>query len=144
MKTAFFSLPVIILIAGTSLAAAQGVPGKHFLENWDLDEDGEVTLAELTERRDAVFASFDANEDGALTSEEYELFDEARASHHEGDGSGQGAGKGGGEMMDMSMNDANGDGEVTHSEFMAQAEVMLAALDKNEDGVVKADDFMKR
>lgn len=77
----------------TGAAVAQGVPGQHFLDNWDLNEDGSVSLAEAEERRSDIFASFDANEDGALDSEEYQLFDEARATDMAQSGGQQGAGK---------------------------------------------------
>ena len=34
------------LFIASSAYAQQGQPGAHFLENWDLDGDGQVTLAE--------------------------------------------------------------------------------------------------
>ncbi|SFR32337.1 EF-hand domain-containing protein [Litoreibacter janthinus] len=148
MNKSAITLAAAFWAASNALAMAQGIPGQHFMENWDLNEDGTVTLAEITERRDNVFISFDADDNGSLSAEEYELFDEARASHQndgaQGQGGGKGHGKGAGEMMDMVVNDTNADGVVSRDEFMAQAPLMLAALDKNSDGTVTAADFKKR
>lgn len=145
MTNLTLTMSVALLVAGTSLAMAKGNPGQHFFESWDLDENGEVTLAELSERRDTVFVSFDADDNGILSAEEFKLLDEARASHHESEGAGNGRGKGGGgEMMELSANDTDANGEVSHEEFMAQTQAMLTALDRNADGFVTPADFKKR
>lgn len=144
MTNLTLTMSVALLVAGTSLAMAKGNPGQHFFESWDLDENGEVTLAELSERRDTVFVSFDADDNGILSAEEFKLLDEARANHHESEGAGNGRGKGGGgEMMELSTNDTDANGEVSHEEFMAQTQAMLTALDKNADGLVTPADFKK-
>jgi hypothetical protein len=39
--------------------AQQGQPGAHFIESWDGDMDGIVTVEEATARRGDVFAMFD-------------------------------------------------------------------------------------
>ena len=133
------------LMAGVAMAQ-QGNPGAHFVENWDLNADGQVTLAEATERRSDVFASFDANEDGLLDAAEYDMFDEARANdmaenagaHGGGNGNGFGAAATG---MERGFNDADGDGKVSLAEFLAKTEDWLAIMDRNGDSVVTTDDF---
>ena len=44
----FASLTAGLALLGT-LAVAEGVPGQHFVENWDLNGDGTVTQEEATE-----------------------------------------------------------------------------------------------
>lgn len=141
MKNFTLVMSAALMIGGTNFAFAKGVPGQHFFENWDLDGNAEVTLEELSERRGNVFLSFDADDNGILSAEEFELLDEARASHHASEGKGHG--KGGGEMMELSANDTDGNGEVSREEFMAQSAAMLGALDENADGVVTSADFKK-
>ena len=68
MKPIQLALPLIF--AASVTLAENGVPGSHFIENWDLDGDGQVTLAEAQERRGDVFYSFDADEDGYIDEEE--------------------------------------------------------------------------
>ncbi|MDQ7079540.1 MAG: EF-hand domain-containing protein [Paracoccaceae bacterium] len=120
-------------------------PGSHFIENWDLDGNGAVTLAELTERRSDIFASFDQNDDGRLSAEEYVAFDEARASDVAENGDKKGKGekrmqKG----MQMDFNDVNGDGYVSRQEFLDRTAAWLKIIDRNGDGQVTAADFGKK
>jgi len=138
----------IVLIVATMLlplsANAQNAPGAHFLENWDLDADGTVTLAEAEQRRGDVFLSFDANDDGFLDAEEYTVFDEARANDMAGneDGHGQGNGmKRVQEGMTLAFNDTDADGKVSQAEFAARTVDWVAMIDRNGDGSITADDF---
>jgi hypothetical protein len=75
-----FTTATAALLALTTAVQAQDAPGTHFMENWDLDGDGQVTFAEAEERRGDIFTMFDQDEDGLLSSEEYDLFDETRAA----------------------------------------------------------------
>ncbi|MBS0125510.1 EF-hand domain-containing protein [Thetidibacter halocola] len=134
----------LILLAAPAFAQ-QGNPGAHFVENWDLDADGQVTVEEATERRGDVFLTFDANEDGFLDADEYVLFDEARANDMADNGGAQGHG-GKGMMnaangMKLDVNDMDGDGKVSRDEFLTQAATWIAGMDRNGDGVVTTDDF---
>jgi len=135
---------------GSVAYAQQNVPGAHFIENWDLNEDGQVTKEEAVERRGDIFTTFDENDDGILSASEYAAFDEARAADHESmrqdAGKGMGQGKGGGQYrrgkgMTMQFNDVNGDGQVTREEFMARTDDWYAMMDKNGDGTITAEDF---
>ncbi|MBU2991842.1 EF-hand domain-containing protein [Octadecabacter sp. 1_MG-2023] len=134
----------IVLTLAAPAAFAQGTPGGHFVENWDLDGDATVTLEEITERRDMVFNMFDNDENDLLNAEEYAQFDETRAADMEANAGGHGNGNGGGRMMEgmtLTFNDTDGDGNVTREEFVAGSTGWFAMLDKNEDGSVTSADF---
>ncbi|MCK8464257.1 EF-hand domain-containing protein [Aliiroseovarius sp. S1339] len=155
-----------IAIALALPAIAQNQPGAHFLENWDLDENGSVSIEEVRERRGDIFTTFDTSEDDILTADEYVQFDEAREADMQehgiaqgkgmgqgggkGMGQGKGQGKGGGQGMGqqnaaMSMAlenaDLNGDGEVTRAEFLEGVDLWFPQQDRNGDGVLTAEDF---
>lgn len=138
----FASLTLITLFAAAPALAQQGQPGSHFIESWDGDRDGIVTLEEVTLRRGDVFAMFDANEDGLLDAEEYVLFDETRALDMENNGGhGQGAMMRAGEGMTLVFNDADADGAVSLAEFLGQAPAWIAMMDRDGDGVITTADF---
>ncbi|WP_456390596.1 EF-hand domain-containing protein [Profundibacter sp.] len=133
---------------GTAAIAQQGNPGGHFIENWDTNEDGQVTLAEATERRSDIFTTFDEDDDGFLSASDYAMFDEARANDHANDGQGQGRGRGRGHGQDregqgmtMDFNDVNGDGQVSRDEFMTRSKDWYAQMDRNGDGTITTADF---
>ena len=81
-----------LMISGTAALAQQGNPGAHFIENWDLDSNGSVSLEEVIEKRGDVFVTFDADNNGVLSAEEYVAFDEARAADIARMGGGHGKG----------------------------------------------------
>lgn len=169
------ALTAVVVAATTTFALAQqGTPGAEFIDKWDADSNGAVTLAEATERRGDIFLSFDQDDDGILTVEEYALFDEARALEHENDTSnngaknggghgngGQGKGKGGGhgqgggqsggqgggknsEGMEFGYNDTNGDGTISREEFMSRTNDWFGMMDRNGDGAVTTQDFGRK
>lgn len=137
------------IILGTAAYAQQGNLGGHFIENWDTNEDGQVTLIEATERRGDIFTTFDENDDGFLSSRDYAMFDQARANDRtsmkeagQGQGRGQGHGQGReGQGMTMDFNDVNGDGQVSRDEFMARTKDWYAQMDRNGDGTLTTADF---
>jgi hypothetical protein len=114
--------------------------------NWDLDESGAVTVAEITERREMVFNMFDQDENGRLNAEEYVAFDETRAADMENNAGG-GHGQGGGRMQEglaLGFNDTDGDGEVSKAEFLERSEAWVTMVDRDEDGSITAVDFGPR
>ena len=142
MKTIFLATA---LLAPMAAFAADNQPGSHFIENWDLDANGAVTLAELTEKRGDVFYMFDNDDDGVLTAEEYSNFDEARKLDMENSGGHEG-GKMGKvqEGLTLAFNDTDGDGAVSRDEFLAHTADWLALIDRDESGDVTAADFGPR
>ena len=103
------------LAAGAAFAASHQPFGAHFLEQWDLDEDGAVSLTEATEKRGDIFTMFDVNEDDVLDAEEYAAFDTHREEdaqmHREDGGMGDGQGMGQGHGHGQGMGHGNGHGQ---------------------------------
>jgi hypothetical protein len=155
------------LVCGVSGAAlAQpGNPGAHFVLNWDQDQNGAVSLDEAETKRDDLFTSFDADDDGFLSAEEYTAFDEMRAADQEamreemgttaGGGMGMGQGNGVGQGMRLGIgkgmpeeggmmrgfNDRDGDGRVSREEFTGRTAAWFKMMDRNGDGLVTEGDF---
>ena len=142
MKTLLLTTALLIPVAAF---AADGQPGSHFIENWDLDANGVVTLAELTEKRGDVFYTFDSDDDGMLTAEEYSYFDDARKVDMQNN-----AERSGGKMgkvqkgMTLEYNDTDGDGSVSRNEFLANTTDWLAIIDQDGSGDVTFADFGPR
>ena len=135
-------LATLTLIALPGLATAEGLPGAHFVQNWDFDTDGQVTFEEVEARRGDIFYMFDQNEDGILQSAEYDLFDEARAADMANMGGHEGNAM---RPVDAGMmratNDADGDGLVSREEFVGFSATWFVQMDRNGDGVITTDDF---
>jgi hypothetical protein len=137
-------LPVVIaLTVGGAAVAQQSQPSLHFDENWDLDENGQVTLIEAQEKRGDLFYMFDQDENGKLDATEYDLFDETRQSDMDENAGGQNNGqmRGVNAGLMREFNDANGDGQVSEAEFLAKAEFWFGSMDRNGDGVITTEDF---
>lgn len=156
-------LLALALLLGTAAYAENMTPGAHFLQNWDQDGNGIVSLEEATTKRNDLFTSFDADEDGKLSAEEYSAFDDMRTADQEmmreemgaGMGQGQGMGHGKGHGMGMGIgkgtpeeggmmrgfNDTDGDGMVSREEFTSRTADWLAMMDHDGDGQVTAADF---
>jgi len=143
------SIVFAVAFAGLSNAAlAAGVPGAHFIENWDLSGDGVVSFEEVIERRGDIFMTFDADENGFIDGQEYVAFDEARALDMQNEGGGQGHGKGPMKMMSEGMtlafNDADGDGQVSRTEFLGAVDRWMEMVDRDGDNAVTTFDFGRR
>ena len=136
-----------IVLAGPAFAQGAGSP-LHFMEQWDANADGAVTLAEAQAKRGEVFYMFDQTEDKRLDAAEWALVAEHMAAEMDAKaGAGHGRGKGPGAVMHQAMtpgfNDADGDGVVTETEFLAATDRLFAGLDRNGDGQATAADFAR-
>lgn len=138
MKSLVMLTTALALAAGTAFAQ-QGAPGAHFIEQWDMDGDGQVTLAEATEKRTEIFVMFDQSEDGVMDAAEWGGI-AAHLAEEEG-AMGHGPGQLIHDAMTPVFNDTDGDGTVTKEEFAAATEGLFAAIDRNGDGVMTSADF---
>lgn len=144
----FRTITLVLALSATPLLAAShgpggGVPGAYFIENWDLDGDGQVTLAEAGEKRAELFYAFDSDENGILDAAEYDVFDEVRALDLAENEQSMSRDNPANAML-REVTDANGDGEVTRAEFMDALPAWFARFDRNGDGVLSVDDFGPR
>ena len=145
MKTLLTTTTALLLGSSLAFAASHGGMGVHFMENWDLNEDGQVSLEEATERRSDVFYMFDEDENGLLDSAEYDLFDETRKADQEANGASGTPGRNSpANGMKREFTDTNGDGKVTRDEFLNTVPAWYAKVDRNGDGTVTTDDFGRR
>ena len=141
----FFSVAAALFL-GTATFAQQGKPGAHFIENWDLDEDGQVTFAEAKEKRGDLFTMFDQDEDSQLSDAEYDLFDETRRADMDENAGGHKKGpmRGVDKAMTREFNDVNGDGQVSRDEFVGRTGDWFTMMDRTGDGVVTTQDFARK
>ena len=131
--------------AGASLAGGWGgyhawghheAGGHHgggamrFFEQFDANQDGRLTQAEIDQVRQRRLAEFDQNGDGSLALEEYQaLWLDAMRER----------------MVDrFQAHDDDGDGLVTAEEFGEPFDRMVSRLDRNGDGEVSADEMRHR
>ncbi len=140
-------LATSLFVGSTSLAlaAGSGVPGQKFIEEWDKNKDGVVTIEDVREHRADIFFTFDYDEDGYLTLEEYAYFDEARANNKadkqkDATYAALNAGNAA-KFMEFEINDLDKDGRVSREEFIKNSEGFLKAKDRNGDGVIDSSDF---
>lgn len=137
----------LALTAATGALAQQGAMGAHFMEQWDADGDGRVTLDEASTRRGDIFYMFDQDSDGTLNAEEWAGVAEHLAAEmgQGGNGGAHGMGKGPGkfihEAMTPAFNDTDGNGIVTADEFTAATRTLFGQIDRDGDGAVTLADF---
>jgi len=159
----------LALLAGAAQAQTV-IPGDQFMTQWDLDSDGQVTLAEAREQRGNIFDMFDADSNGRYSDDEIKGIDEHKlaqleagmgpghqlpdgmappAGRGKGPGNGQGMGAAGQGLArpaedGLRMFDANRDGTLTRDEFVAGTDRWFAMRDRNRDGVLTTADFGRR
>lgn len=147
MTSLFPKTVALTLVAGMAFAQ-QGSPGSHFIEQWDINGDGQVTLAEAEEKRGDVFGMFDEAEDGVLDDADWAAIDAHLTTEMEGKGAAADLGRGPGKLIRTSMtaafNDADADGKVTRAEFIGATKTLFSQIDRNGDGLMTSADFGKK
>ena len=103
--------------------------GAAMLESFDSNGDGQLTQAEIDAVRADRFAAFDTDGNGQLTLGEYEaLWLDAMRER----------------MVDRFQSlDDDGDAIVTTAEFVDPFAAIVSRMDRNEDGVLNADDMRR-
>ena len=137
--------------AGAAMASSHGQGGggggaqaAHFFEEWDMNEDGAVTLADVSARRAEIFDMFDLNGDATIDAAEQANMAQTIAGQEENNREGHGRNGPGPrihEAMTLAYNDADGVGLITAAEFAAAAPRLFAEIDRNDDGQVNRLDF---
>jgi Ca2+-binding EF-hand superfamily protein len=111
----------------------RGPGGRHveaLIEEFDTNQDGKVTQAEIDAGREAIVAKFDANKDGTLSLDEYQAL-WLDAMHER--------------MVDAFQRlDEDGDAIVTIDEFKAPLAKVVAHDDRNDDGALSSDDMKRK
>ncbi|MEO1551768.1 MAG: hypothetical protein AAFR93_15270 [Pseudomonadota bacterium] len=102
----------------------------QMLEQFDTNGDRALTQEEVIEARAAQLTEFDADGDGALSLAEYEaLWLDAMRER----------------MVDrFQSHDDDGTGTITLEEFQEDVARLVERGDRNGDGVLNRDDFMRR
>jgi Ca2+-binding EF-hand superfamily protein len=125
-------------IAGAGLAGGRGGGyhhggwggGERLFEQFDANQDGLITQAEIDQVQSSRLAEFDQNDDGSLTLEEYQAMwlDAMRER-----------------MVDrFQAHDDDGDAVVTVEEFVDSYSSIVRRLDRNEDGQLTRDDLRRQ
>jgi Ca2+-binding EF-hand superfamily protein len=125
------------VFAGASVAGGWGDHGGghhgravFLFEQFDANQDGRLTQAEIDQVRQSRLAEFDQNGDGRLTLEEYQALWMAAMRER---------------MVDrFQEHDDDGDGLVTIEEFAAPFERVVLRFDRNGDGELTLDEVGRR
>jgi len=119
-------LIALAVCAATTPAWAQAGGAADRLAALDLNRDGSITRTEAETVRGAVFERLDADGDGYLS----------QAEQTAAPASGRGSS---GQLTAQA--DANSDGRISRDEMMAQPYRAFDRLDRNNDGVLSADEL---
>ena len=160
MKAAIFLAPlaVLALVGGAAVAdghgqgqrqgqghgQGQGPQMAHFLEEWDMNADGRVTVEDVAARRTDIFDMFDLSGDGVIDAEEQANMAATIAGQEENNREGHGVNGPGPRIhgaMTPAYNDANHDGQITAAEWAEATPRLFTELDRNADGVINPMDF---
>lgn len=128
-------LASFVCVMATTHGFAADDAGASFMDRWDINNDGGVSVEEAEKRREALFAKLDANQDGFLDENEFSAAGDPGAADPSSDTS---------VLMGIDLNDLDGDGKVSAGEFMSNSGTWVDLMDENKDGVVSAEEFQTR
>ena len=137
MKTSILSAAILALIVASPIQAQnpqgpgpKGGKQQHFLQTFDTDNNGIVTEEEFKTASNQRYQSMDKDGDGSVSVEEFQQYSSNR--HHQWL-----------QKKHQAM-DSDQNGTISKQEFIDQAvkraEQRFAALDKNQDGILSADE----
>lgn len=114
---------------GHSGMGGPGMGGGRMMQDFDRDQDGSVTQAEVDAARAERFAEFDANGDGVLDLDEYQALwlDAMRERMVRG----------------FQLHDRDGDALVTLEEFQTTTGDIVRRRDRDGDGKVSRDEMQR-
>ena len=136
LRLAASAFALVALSAGAAFAQGPGGPpgGGGMIDRimaMDTNHAGAISAAELTAGREAQFTRMDANHDGFISQDEIPQFG----------GGGPPGGAPSGPLGMFQQADTNGDGKISHAEYMAAPSRMAQRLDTNHDGAISADEI---
>jgi len=121
-KPMLAALACACLIAPAAMAQGRG---GDLLAAMDANGDGAVTRAEAQAAREALFTRLDADGDGYLSQAERDAMGQRQGTPR---------------RLPRGNADANGDGRVSHREFMGQPFRGFDMADANNDGVITSEE----
>jgi Ca2+-binding EF-hand superfamily protein len=106
------------------------IRGERLFDDFDTNNDGKLTQAEIDQTRHDRFVQFDTDQDGKLSLQEYQaLWLDAMRRH----------------MVDrFQALDDDGDAAVTTEEFTAPFGRVVNHMDRNNDGEITRDELRRR
>lgn len=136
---------------GAALAQGQGNGAMAgFVQEWDMNADGRVTVEDFTERRTTQFDMFDLNGDAGIDAGEQvnmaQTIAGAQEANHGGEGGGHGQGGNGPGLrihaaMSADYADTDRDGTISAEEWSAATQRLFAEMDRSGDGELNRADF---
>lgn len=125
-----------VLLTGLVAVAQDGGPSlrgegmNRMLENVDTNKDGMIDKAEVDAKKASKFGEIDTNGDGVITGADIMAHREAERKKRMA------------ERITARL-DTNGDGTISEAEFLAAPDRMFDRADRNNDGVVDAEELEK-
>ncbi len=142
-RSAFSAYAVLVAVAlSAPIALAQG--GSNMMDRFDsLDENGDgfVATSEAANWREAVFNAMDANEDDALSAQEYMGLQLGQGADETQRGP-RYAENQAAKQVAFDQMDQDNDNLVPRADFMAAGQAEFDGMDADKDGMVELREFI--